>query len=129
AYEKTDKELFQVLRAVPAPFTEDDLISYVTQLAKQYHISIIDFQPPGSEGGAFYREMTLSFTCSSTNFKDAMLFLNGIENSRRPLKINSWSAVSKNSETKALKDFDTGLAMTVVISSIELMDYGPKKQK
>ncbi len=128
-YEKTVKESARAFQAFPEALSEDQMVSFITQMAARHQIVIDEFKPPVTNFNAFYQEMTVSLVCSVSKFQDALFFVNGIETSNLAFKVNSWSVRPKDVPRDRFVDLSSGLVMSIEISSIELTDNAQRKPK
>jgi hypothetical protein len=122
AYDKILKRTGDFMQEIPAALSEEDVIPYLTQITNRHHIVIKELQPPYTTTEGFYREVRVSFVCSVTDFHEALVFINDLENSKYMIKVNSWSFVpqktGRDADDPRLKP---GLLMSLDISSMRLM--------
>jgi hypothetical protein len=77
--------------ALPQKLNEFEVITMISEYAKSNHINIASLSPAESKDMGLYDSINVNIDATSDNFKDMILFLNNIEKSQAPLRIDTWS--------------------------------------
>ncbi|GEM_PF-6369950 len=130
-YEQSVKLKGDFWRKIPPFLPGERLIPYVTSVATLRHITIDAFEPLQLVPGGFYSSVNIVFSCSALSFKDALLFIHDMEASGYLIKVDSWTMkkapekyAADGSETAGAQ---TGVVMTVAVSSVKLMESNDNK--
>jgi hypothetical protein len=76
---------------IPNDLTESQMITQISDFGKAYDVTITGISPIGSKDMGVYDLLTVSFNATSDNFKNILLMLKSIEESKNYLRIDSWS--------------------------------------
>ena len=79
-----------LMKNIPAPLLENKFIPELTEMAKKRNVVVTGISPPESGFFGFFRRSYSQVTGYCNNFKDAILFINDIEQSAFSLKVDSW---------------------------------------
>ena len=91
ARDATIQDLNDFKSSLPKKVDESGLITLISDYAKIYHVKITSLAPAESRDMGLYDAVNANFNAVSDNFKNAILFLRKIEESKFPLRVNSWS--------------------------------------
>ncbi len=116
------KEAKTLLDGVPESLPENRFITQLTSLANKRNVTVTAISPPASKDNGFFGRISTQLSCSVNGFKNALLFINDIEQAPYALKVDSWSVrPSSLPDAKGPGDDSVKLDMTVIVSSIELL--------
>lgn len=133
---KTTSESKAFFGALPVILPENRFITQLTTLANKRNVSVTAISPPENKEYGFFRRVTSQLTCSVNGVKDALLFINDIEQSEFALKVDSWKVRHLDAESnnarmrgedpagKAAANASTKLDMVIVVSSVGILDNG-----
>ena len=77
--------------SLPQKLNEIELITLISNYAKDGQVTISSLNPTESKDMGLYDFINVSFNAQSDDFKSMMLFLRKIEKSTFPLRIDTWS--------------------------------------
>jgi hypothetical protein len=91
ARDEAIQDLNNFKSSLPNKLSEFELITLISKYAKSQHVVITSLSPAESRDMGLYDMISIRFDVVSDDFKDIMLFLRDIENSKFPLRVDSWS--------------------------------------
>ena len=126
--EQSNKYLTDYMRKMPLGLVKADFISYVTGRATRRRITIDAFNPLQTSNDGFFRSTRMSFSASSFNIRDMLLFIHDMESSGYMIKLDSLF-IRHNAVSNALNSGGQTGAMTldVTISLLQLVEDNDSK--
>lgn len=102
------KDQASFLESLSPSLGEENFISVLADIAKKRNIRITDFTPPTTLEEKYYKKLTSKFVCTTTNFHNAILFINDLEKGKYAIEIESWTIrpQQKKSQTGILGSVD-----------------------
>lgn len=133
-YESVLKDRKTFIQTIPPPLSDGDLILFITETATGHNIQINSFEPVRRTSAGFFRSRSVSLICSGNTFKDALAFVQELEETKYFIKVNSWSITSsvndfelmdkQHADTEA--QLKAPLIMALDVASIALVDNDKK---
>ncbi len=122
--EQSNKYLTDYMCKMPLGLVKADFISYVTGRATRRRITIDAFNPLQTSNDGFFRSICMSFSASSLNVKDMLLFVHDMESSGYMIKLDSllikYNPVNSGVQTDAM-------TLDVTISLLQLVEDNEHK--
>lgn len=92
-YKENQNHLEQYTNALPEGINQaDDLISKINDFAVKHNLQITSFTPRGKESLPLYDKIGMTLNFTTTDYRDAALFVSDIENSNLNLRAERWQA-------------------------------------
>lgn len=91
-YKKSQAELQNFIAEIPEPVNEDNLLTLITDFAVKRQIQIESFSPTQKEKAPLHETSGLNLFISATDYKNLWLFINDIETSSYPIRVERWHA-------------------------------------
>jgi Tfp pilus assembly protein PilO len=116
-YKKSQAEIDEFLKSLPPSFTEDEIITLVTDLADKNKVKISTFTPnsPGEEDGKkSYLKTSIQFSLQAGDYKDVVRLISDIENSKLHIKSCNIQGINGGPEE------GTSLNFRVEVASLEV---------
>jgi len=90
-YNKVTDELQNIIDNIPEPITEGELIDFLTNVAMKYSAQIKSFSPAIEKEKNLHNLVEMTVSISVKDYRDLWVFINTIEKSAYPLRIESWA--------------------------------------
>lgn len=100
-YKKSQTELENFVAEIPEPVNEDNLMTLITDFAVKRQVQIESFSPTQKEKAPLHETNGLNLFISATDYKNLWLFINDIETSSYPIRVEKWHAsVGSSTDTR-----------------------------
>ncbi len=109
--EAAEDEFNKFKATMASSLTESELIGQISQFAKACNVNIVSLSPADSKDMGYYNVVSVSLGATSDTFKDLLLFLHKIENSKNYLRVDSWSG---KEQEKGKISFDLKVSAVLV---------------
>jgi hypothetical protein len=96
SFNKSKDAVDNFKKSVPKPLSGDELINQIEEYATHNHINVIDVASKDPQNFDNYISTGMNMTVKVKDFKDLVSFFNMVETSPYSLKVEVWSAKSKN---------------------------------